>query len=60
VEFKLEELVGIADVLMTHPHARARWNCEDNAVLLAADDSEGEQFVRRVMRQAVSILVPGF
>jgi len=60
VEFKLEDLVGIADVVMTHPHARARWNCEDDAVLLAADDSEGEQFVGRMMRQAMAILVPGF
>jgi hypothetical protein len=60
VEFRLEELVGMVDVLMTHPHAKARWNCDDDAVLLAADDSEGEQFIRRVLRQAISIVVPGF
>lgn len=60
VEFRLEELVGVADVVMTHPHARARWNCEDDAVLLAADDSEGERFVSRLLRQAISVVVPGF
>ena len=60
VEFGLEELVGIPDVVMTHPHAKARWNCEDDAVLLAADDSEGEPFIWRVLRQAISIFLPGF
>ena len=60
VEFRLEELVGLADVIMTHPHAKARWSCDDDAVLLAADDSEGENFVRRVLRQAAAIVVPGF
>ena len=52
--------MGLADVIMTHPHAKARWSCDDDAVLLAADDSEGENFVRRVLRQAVTIVVPGF
>jgi hypothetical protein len=60
VEFRLDELVGVADIVMTHPHARARWSCEDDSVILSADDSEGEHFVKRVIRQAVSVVVPGF
>lgn len=60
VEFRLEDLVGVVDVVMTHPHARARWNNDEDAILLAPDDSEGERFVQRILRQAMGVILPGF
>jgi hypothetical protein len=59
VEFRFGDLVGLADVIMTRPHASARWNYEGDAVLLEADDSVGQPVVRKMLRSLASIVLPG-
>lgn len=59
VEFRFGDLVGLADIVMTHPHVSVGSGTGQASVLLEADDSIGVSIVSKLVRAVASIFIPG-